>query len=145
MSFQSRAAITALGILANGVPTEGLPGLQEALLSAANEPVFFYGIRGERAISHRMFEGLATGRLKVEQLFSRNGDAGTSLAIPAVFESYRPLLAGDHAVCIRLYTTCIRVSKLPWHEQRDAIKKVAVERDNLSNTRYPLTRLTFPL
>ncbi len=145
MMFQSRAAITTLGILASGVPTDGLKELQVAFLEEADEPVFLNGIRGERAAYHRMFEGLAAGRLQMGKLFPTHGEVGTSLAFPAVFEAYRPLLAGDHAECIRLYTACTGVARLPWHEQREAIKNIATEKENLSKPRYPLTRMTFPL
>jgi hypothetical protein len=144
MMFRSRAAVTAMGTIANGLPTVGLEELQAAFFAEAYEPILSNGTRGERAAFHRMFEGLQSGRLKIETLFPRTGDVGTTLAIPAVFEAYKPFLPADHAECIRLYTASIEVGKLPWHEQREAIKKIANEKENLSVSRFPLTRLTFP-
>jgi hypothetical protein len=144
MMFRSRAAVTALGTIANGLPLHGLEELQNAFLAEADEQVMLYGLRGERAAFHRMFEGLESGRLEMGSLFPRRGEVGTALVIPAVFEAYKPFLPSDHAEFIRLCSLSIEVAKLPWHEQRNAIKTIVDEKEKLAESVYPLTRLTFP-
>jgi hypothetical protein len=144
MKFRSRSTIAAMGMLAAGIPTEGLEDLQAAYFADANENLFRFGARGERAAFHRMFERLESGRLDIERLLPKDGDIGTLLTNPMVFQSYKPLLPSDHAELMKLFTSCAEAAKLPWHEQREAIKNVIRVRDSLNELRYPLTRLLFP-
>ncbi|HEV3384164.1 MAG TPA: hypothetical protein VG097_05075 [Gemmata sp.] len=144
MMFRCRAAVTALGTIANGVPTDGLEELQTAFFQEADERLMLNGLRGERAAFHRMFEGLESSRLEMGNLFPQGGEVGTALAIPAVFEAYRPFLPGDHAEFVRLCSLSLEVAKLPWHEQGDAIKTIVDEKEKLAESIYPITRLIFP-
>jgi hypothetical protein len=143
MMFRHKSAIAALGTLAATTPTKGLEQLQAAFLADADEPLFLYGARGERAAFHRMFDGLESGRLRSMNLFTSHGETGTPIADPAVFKFYRPLLAGDHAECMRRFTAFIDVAKLPWHEQREAAAKVAMSQEATEGMQYTLTRLLF--
>ncbi len=143
MMFRLKSAITALGTLAATTPTKGLEQLQAAFLADADEPLFLYGARGERAAFHRMFDGLESGRLRSMNLFTAHGETGTPIAEPAVFKFYQPLLPGDHAECMRRFTAFIDVAKLPWHEQREAAAKVAMSQETPEGMQYALTRLLF--
>ncbi|HEV3440092.1 MAG TPA: hypothetical protein VG122_22180 [Gemmata sp.] len=144
MMFRLKSAIAALGTLASTTPTTGLEQLQAAFLADADEPLFLYGVRGERAAFHRMFDGLESGRLRIANLFSAHGEAGTPIANPAMFKLYQPLLPGDHAECMRLYTAFIDVAKRVWHEQREAAAKITMPKETPEGMQYTLTRMVFP-
>jgi hypothetical protein len=137
---RSRAAHVALLTLAWGTPTTGLAELQAALLEDAEEPLFLYGMRGERAALHKLFLGLESGKLDHAAILT---GCMRPPASPALFRAYRPLLYADHAECLRLMTAYVEVAKLPWHEQRDAARAVIPDGPS-RDVRHTVTRLVLP-
>jgi hypothetical protein len=111
--FRQRATPAAMGSMATGNPKTGLEELHAAFIAEADEPPFLFAARGERAICHELFEGLEFGLLKIGVIASMCGDVDSPLADPMIFRSYRPLLRGDHAKCLRLYKTYIGGARLP--------------------------------
>jgi hypothetical protein len=121
MSIRNRAAHITLQTLAWGTPTDGLAELQTAFLADADEPLFLYGIRGERAALHKLFLNLEAGRIDAETILPPcDRPPGAQAALLA----YRPLLYADHAEFLRIMTGFVEAAKLPWHEQRDAMRAV---------------------
>lgn len=144
MAVAKVAANTALQALAWGEPAEGLTELQAELLSEADVPWFRHGMRGERAMLDRLFEGLADGTIPTEHALRY---AEMNNAAPhhiAAFKAYKALLPGDRAKCLELCTLYIEASKLPPHEQLAAVRAVPLPGRPPEEFRYLLTRLMLP-
>jgi hypothetical protein len=141
MRCRNQAAQLALQTLAAGTPTNGLAELQAALLEDADEPLFLHGIRGERAMLHRMFVGLQAGKIDPAELFGPHEQS--AITRTGVFKAYKPLLYGDHAECMRLITAYVDAAKVPWHEQRDATHAVLAGGPP-NDIEHTFTRLLLP-
>ena len=89
---------TALQILAWGEPKLGLAELQAAYRAEADVPFLLVGLRGERAVLHRTFDGLESGKLSFSDM-EIHGLQKANPAQDAAFHLYRGLLPGDHAKC----------------------------------------------
>jgi hypothetical protein len=121
MACRARAVNITLQTLAWGTPKAGLAELQAEFLREADEPLFLYGIRGERAAMHKMFLGLEAGKIDLDGILPANERPTLG---KAAFRAYRPLLFSDHAEFLRLITGYVEAAKLPWEQQRDAVKAV---------------------
>ncbi len=140
MASRVRAAQIAEQTLAWGTPKAGLAELQAALLADADEPLFLNAIRGERAMIHRFFLALESGRIDAESSFPPDQQPQFAAG---VFAAYRPLLFGDHAEALRLTTAYVEAAKLPWHEQRAAMRAVMPDGPS-RNVGHLFTRLLLP-
>lgn len=137
------SANIALQTLAWGAPTEGLAELQAELLAEADVPWFEYGMRGERALINRIFEGLEDGTIPWENLF-RYGDVNPGPQHYAAFRAYKSLLPGDRAKALQVCSEFLAASKLPHHEQLPALHNVPIPKGPPDEFRYIGTRLLIP-
>lgn len=109
----------------------------------ADEPWVRHGLRGERASVDRMFEGLESGKLPVDD-FAELGMEKPNAANRAAFTLYKGLLPGDHAKALELLTAYIVANELPYHERTAAFKAIAIPPGPPEEFRYTLTRLLVP-
>jgi hypothetical protein len=121
MSIRNRASHITLQTLAWGTPTDGLAELQAAFLADADEPLFLHGVRGERAALHKLFLGLESGTVHYDSIIPACNRPPWAREL---LYTYRPLLYADHAEFLRIMTAYVQAAKLPWHEQRDAMRAV---------------------
>jgi hypothetical protein len=123
---QSRAATEALeGILAQGQASpNSLANVQRAFEGEASQPLFLFGIRGERAGWHRMIEAIERGELKV------SSTPGVGLGTPpkGKLEAWwidvggKIMFQRSHGPLIRVTTEIVEIAKLPIEEQRQRLK-----------------------
>lgn len=144
LACASNAARTALQTLAWGEPTEGLAELQAELLAEADVPWFQLGMRGERAVLDRVFEGLENGTIPWENCFHYANVGKPGPEHYAAFRAYKSLLPGDRAMCLRLCTQYVEASKLAPQAQHAAVKQVEVPKGPPDEFRYLITRLMLP-
>jgi hypothetical protein len=87
----------------------------------ASQPLFLFGVRGERAGHHRMISAIETGDLKVSSLIAVMGPKGT-------LESWWEDVSGEvefrrsHGPWIRVMNGVVEIAKLPVEEQRPRLK-----------------------
>jgi hypothetical protein len=133
------------------VPDKNLREMQRALQVIADSVSFSTALRGERAIAHRVFENLASGRLTLEQLASGPGKhyVAPDLEGRLLFFMYMASLKADHALYLRTMTRAIdwtglplSVQKVKWQELDDELKTIPFL--DLFESGKLLTRLIFP-
>lgn len=130
-------------VLAWGTPQRGLAELQAAYQTEADEPLVINGLRGERAVLHRFFEGLESGQLTVKDL-DNLGYQKPGPANEIAFHLYKGLIPGDHAKTLEILTAYIAAAQLPHHEQPAAFDAVPIPPGPPDEIRYILTRLLLP-
>jgi hypothetical protein len=138
------AAQTAMRVLACGAPDEWLVELQAELLAEADTPWFEVGMRGERALLDRVFQGFADGTIPPENWFNYAGIKNPGPEHYAAFRSYRALMPGDRAKCLEITTAYLEAAKLPHHERLAVLKAVPIPAGPPEEIRYILTRLLVP-
>lgn len=143
MATAKVAADTAMQTLAWGEPTEGLAELQAELLAEADVPWFRIGMRGERAMLDRLFEGLESGVIPPENA-ARYFDRNASPTDLAAFRLYKALLPGDRAQCLWLCTQYAEIARLPPHQQLARLRAIPLPQGPPDEFRYLLTRLLLP-
>ncbi|MBX9579535.1 MAG: hypothetical protein K2X87_04435 [Gemmataceae bacterium] len=137
------AVRTALQALAWGEPAAGLAELQAELLAEADQPGFLVGLRGERAVMDRVFDGLDAGRIDLRNMGGGRGESSTFDDL--AFAAYRGFLPGDRAMGLRTLNAVIEAAKLPTHEQRDAVAAVPLPPGPKEDSyRYIVSRLMLP-
>lgn len=137
---RQRACTVALNALAWGKPSAGLAELQAAFLADADEPLFLNGLRGERAMMHQLFANIESGKVSGKEIFSL---CDRPPLIEEAVAAYRPLVSVDHAEYLRVMSAYVDAAKLPWHEQRAAVKAVLPDGPSKSLA-HSLTRLLLP-
>jgi hypothetical protein len=122
-------------ILGQGeVPAALLAEMRKALEEEAAEPLFLFGIRGERAGSHRVLEGTANGTLPFNGKIS-----GWKGLLPGFVD--KPMIFRSHAWILRGLSRAAEDSKLPVMEQQRASKEL----EELAKNEAPaLAKLLFP-
>ncbi|MBX9627421.1 MAG: hypothetical protein K2X82_26695 [Gemmataceae bacterium] len=137
------AARTAVQVLAWGEPATGLAELQAELLAEADQPGFVIGLRGERAMMDKLFEGLDSGRFDLRNLEGPGRESSTLDGLG--FQVYRGFLPGDRAMGLRTLTALLDAGKLPTHEQLAAVETVPLPPGPQDGShRYILSRLLLP-
>jgi hypothetical protein len=134
---------TAVQVLAWGEPKQGLAELQAAYRAEADEPWLLNGLRGERAMLHRAFEGMESGKLTGDDLVIL-GMQKPGVLHHVGFHFYKGLLPGDHAKALEILTAYITAAKLPHHEQRAALAAIPIPPGPPDDFRYIITRLLIP-
>lgn len=137
------AADVAIQTLAWGEPAEGLAELQAGLLAEADVPWFQFGLRGERAVINRIFEGLEDGSIPWENLF-RYGHVNPRPQHYAAFRAYKALLPGDRAKALQICSEFLAATKRPHHEQLPALHTVTIPKGPPDEFRYIGTKLLIP-
>jgi hypothetical protein len=136
------AVQTALQVLALSEPKEGLAELQKELRSEADVPWLQYGIRGERGMINKLFEGLQTGKVDFESLEGISNNK--SVLKFTAFRAYKALLPGDQAKALEILTAYLEVSKLPPHEQKAAFEQIKLPPRPPEDIRYLVTNMVVP-
>jgi hypothetical protein len=137
------AAQSALQVLAWGQPKQGLTKLQAELRAEADFPWLIVGLRGERGVIDKIFEGLNSGTISLGQL---GGDAPlNNRPLQSIgLKLYQGLLPGDHAKALEILTAYIQAAKLPPHEQLAALKAIPLPPRPPDDFRYIVSALILP-
>jgi hypothetical protein len=143
ISCATVAVESAFQTLAWGEPRQGLTQLQAAFATEANEPWFLNGIRGERASIDRIFAGLASGKLTLDDFVILGLQKPGPLEY-AAFRLYKGVIPEDHAAALRILTEYIAAAKLPSHEQAAALAKIKLPPRPPDDFRYIGTNLMLP-
>ena len=131
--------------LALTTPRGQLSEVQALLLREADSDLFWYGLRGDRAMMDRLFANIRSGRLSLAQIGNQGSGAPD-------FESrfgawvLDPYLANDHATFLEIVTRGCEARALPEHQQRAALQQVEREVADLPRSAFGsrLTRLLTP-
>jgi hypothetical protein len=143
MSCDNVAAQAALQALAWGEPRQGLAELQAAFAAEADVPWFLNGVRGERALLDRIFTGLASGKLTLDD-FAVLGLQKPGPLDFAGFRLYKALIPEDHAAALRILSEYVAAARLPHHEQIAAFAKIKLPPRPPDDFRYIGTNLLLP-
>lgn len=113
-------------VLGQCEPTEadGLAQLQADLLRDADEKRLLYGMRGERASVHRMFELMDNGKFFNSPSAAAAAGTGSGFLNRAGLWALRGYLPADHIYSLKMLTAGIEAAKLPFDRQREALKDV---------------------
>jgi hypothetical protein len=143
MACARSATESALQTLAWSEPKEGLADLQTEFREEADVPHLLYGLRGERGMMDRVFEGLESGKFSLREL-KTFGLGKPKMLDAAALHLYRGLLPGDWAMALKLFTEYIAAAKLPPHERQAAFARIPIPPRPPESYRYIVTRLLLP-
>jgi hypothetical protein len=140
----ARVAVhTALQVLAWSEPKEGLVELQKELRAEADVPWLQYGLRGERGMIDKLFEGLKTGKIDYKDI-GVFGVQSIGTAHQVGFRVYKAMLPGDQAKSLEILTQYLEASKLPPHELKAAMEQIKLPPRPPEDIRYIGTSLIIP-
>jgi hypothetical protein len=122
-------------------PVEELAKLQKLLEEEEAHPTLLVGLRGERAIQHRLFTGLANGTIDFDP--SSGGGGGGEWSSPFGRWGQKFLARREHPEMLELMNRAIAIARLAAHEQPAAEKELDLRVRNLPRT-VVLTRLLMP-
>jgi hypothetical protein len=125
-------------------PQGHLPEVQALLFREAESDLFWYGLRGDRAMMDRLFTNLRNDQLSLNTLAGNSGQPGLeSVATGWLMD---PHLANDHATFLEILARAYDVRLLPEHMQRAALRQVEFEIKLLPPDEFGsrLTRLLTP-
>jgi hypothetical protein len=110
-------------------PADDLAGLQRLLREEERHPTLRVALRGERAMVHDLFVGVAAGRFRLDELVGSGGRR------PSVLDPLFGLLTRDqarreHPRMLRLMNKAVANAALPPHEQPAA--EAVLEREMLA-------------
>jgi hypothetical protein len=119
---QSGVATQALErILAQGQGSaKSLMNVQHAFRDEASQPLFLFGVRGERAGLHQMMQAVESGKIKASSVIG----FGATGKLEKWFEDVSGELEirRSHAPLLRAMTEIVAIAKLPVEEQPTKIK-----------------------
>jgi glycerophosphoryl diester phosphodiesterase len=108
-------------------PRAQLPAIQSQLLQEADSDLFWYSLRGDRALMDRMFANVRAGVVTFRDLAGARGSplsTGEALEARGSQWLYEPHLANDHATFLELLAEAYEARQLPEHEQRAVLKAI---------------------
>ena len=137
------ATQSAFQVLAWSEPKQGLAELQAELLAEANFPWLLTGLRGERGMIDKLFQGLESGAITIHDLEALGGNVeGTFKKV--AFKLYKGLLPGDHAKALELLNAYIAIAKLQPSEQLAAMKAIPMPPRPPEDFRYMVALMIVP-
>jgi hypothetical protein len=121
----TRAAARTFG-LTQPTESDGLATLQAEFFRDADAPRLLYGMRGERASIHRMFQLMDSGKFfnSPSAAAAGVGSAKPGLLDRAGLWALRGYLPADHLFSLDMMTKGVEAAKLPFDKQREALKDV---------------------
>jgi hypothetical protein len=113
-------------VLGQAAPTGRLADVQADLAGEAESDFFWWGVRGERAGVHRIFENIRSGRYSFRSAMTYpDWKPGSASAAERVDDwLYRSHLPGEHAEVIDALTRAYDLRQLPDHEQQAARRAI---------------------
>jgi len=131
-----------LQVLAWSEPKEGLAELQKELRSEADTPWFQYGLRGERGMMNKLFDGLQNGTISIQDIEGMTNQKSTIKE--AAYRIYKAMLPGDQAKSLEILTAYLEAAKLPPHEQKAALAQIKMPPRPPEDIRYLVTNMMVP-
>lgn len=138
MAVRAVAVQSTQWLLAQMHDPPPLTEFQSALAADAEEPLLLYGLRGERAVSDRMFENLDNGTATPRKTLEWSMDSPWSRF---AWWNYRGFLPADQALYLAWMTQAVEYARLPIHEQPAAFSTLVVPD---KDPRHTLTNLFLP-
>ncbi len=132
------AAESTIRVLALTNAKDALPELillQAELLAEASEPILRNGLRGERAIMSRFYDGVISGRISADQM-ARMADMQPSAEHRIVRYFLNAFLPEDQRRYLAILSEVIESSKKPYAEQVTTIKRIEEELRANRDIRY---------
>jgi hypothetical protein len=125
-------------------PDKELAGLQALLEKEEAHPTLIVALRGERAMLHLMYRGVADGSIDATELFA--GGPRSRMDLGARFMGWQgPSMARrEHPRMLKLMSKVIDSARLPPHEQAAAEKKLDAEMRSLRENGAILTSMLVP-
>jgi hypothetical protein len=115
---------------------EQLAGLQAAWRADAEEPLFLYGVRGERAAADVLLKNLADGTVTPDTIGGMRKPSGLTFGAYSWW-LYRGRYPGERAFYHRWVSQAIAAAKLPLHEQAVAMRRLP----DVSPSRRPIVAM----
>jgi hypothetical protein len=122
MAGEGSAVDTLERILAQGQGSaSSLANVQREFEDEVSQPLFLFGLRGERAGHHRMISAIESGELRVSSMTAILGPKGK-------LESWWEDVSGQrefrrsHGPLIRVMTAVVEIAKLPVEDQRPNLR-----------------------
>ena len=143
MACARSAATSSLQTLAWSEPKEGLADLQAEFREEADVPHLLYGLRGERGMLDKVFDGLESGKIEIRELESLGGGK-PKIIDDAALHLYQGMLPGDRAMALKIYSEYIEAAKLPPHERQAALARIPIPPGPPDSFRYIVTRTLLP-
>ena len=110
-------------LLGRTEPGAALQELIEPLEKMSDKNHLIWGIRGERAWSHRVFELWEQDEGELVRWIDQSRDFGL-IRKPVSIRNYRPFLKQDHATKLRFFNRMIETFELPLYEQVEAVNRL---------------------
>ncbi len=117
-------------LLASGKSVADLSQLQVAWAAEAEEPLLLFGVRGERAGMHVLFDNMTAGVVDLSQIAECKPMAATDFLGRYGWWLYRGRLPGDHACTLRYFNQAVAAAKQPIHLQTAAIASIPLPPDD---------------
>lgn len=140
-----RIAIRAITVnaiercFAQNTSPPNLVELQAALTAEAEEPLLLYGVRGERAMTDRLFENMQKDVVRPDDL--SKGATGNNPLGGLGWWRYRANLPAEHAFALEWLSKYVEIAKRPVHEQPPLIAAIP---EPPNDGQHVLTRLLLP-
>lgn len=142
IALSSVAVNTTEAVLGLSEPKTGLTELRAALAAEISVPRFAVGLRGERAMFHRLTENLDSGALPIDGLDGnrRKGNSGGGLGV-AHFRQYIP---EQQALSLELFGEYLAATGKGFAERRAAGDAIERRIRGMTDRKHALIHLLFP-
>ena len=111
--------------LALAQPKDFLIPVQQILLDEADKDLFWYSVRGERAVLDRLFHKMDAGIISIDDLSSSNPSASSDGIVSSMTNwGYKAHLASDRALSLELMTQVYDARRMIEHQQRAELKRL---------------------
>ena len=125
--------------LAQTPDTVGLAELQAALAAEAEEPLFLYGVRGERAMTDRLLENMQKGLIHPDEL--AKGEVSRGPFDGWGTRRFRANLPAERAFALEWTSKYVEAARRPVHEQPALLTAIPEPTDERP---FVFTRLLVP-
>jgi hypothetical protein len=122
-------------------PPEEMASLQKLLAQEEAHPTLLVALRGERAIQHRLFNGLKDGSIDLDEISGGTSGGGLMKALGGLTQ--KSMARREHPEILEMMNRAIDVARLPEHEQPAADKALDEELRKLPRN-LVLVRLLMP-
>ncbi len=111
--------------LALAQPKDFLIPVQQILLDEADKDLFWYSVRGERAVLDRLFHKMDAGIISIDDLSSSNPSASSDGIVSSMTNwGYKAHLASDRALSLELMTQVYDARRMIERQQRAELKRL---------------------
>jgi hypothetical protein len=136
-------AMRVLALTESKAAEPELAALQAALVAETGEPILLNGLRGERAITSRFFDGLNSGRISADHL-ARMAEGKPSAEHRVVVYFLNAFVPEDQRRYLRLMSELTHAVKRPYVEQAETLVRLESDLRVNRDIRYRWNALMLP-